>query len=905
MLPGVRFLLTLAVWSLHWGLVDCISLYTRHESQGLEHVRYENGTVTWGSLYQPVVESKSEVEVSSAWKVTVDFAVAVVDSVQTHSFPYDLLRRVIRNTYTEKEVLGYQTNVVVVTGLGALLAVVILLSLMIYIGFKWRRRGKDALLFHFPPLTPLRGRLLIVFGAVFMAVDLGLLISALAASGHSMKGALQLDDSVSDAMDEVTDYFQQLHEQYNFITVNASHWLIQEVMVPDVGDVGTLVWDTGRGELLPLINTTLAAVSDLDSKVTEALTLLTSLDSGMSAALNSFADDLTMVLTKVYYNLTTAVKDYTCRGCDGSCSGCSPILPKDIFLNVDFRKLPNITSNIAGLKALSQNKVAGSMQSPEYFFTFGIGQAITRKPNVTVARKELTDALLAYAYAWGNATSSIIFPNESSFFFDTLKPKLQEFAKDVEAREIARFTFVLIFCLITLGCMGVTVAAIVIAVSKGMLRKVNPDVEVLQRPQKLLGWCVVIQVLMASALTAMAAAGFYAGANLQTSVCQPAADMQHVQQVVDYPDAIPGHSGYYLSSVLLGNGSDAPLLLSNVLKACSDGSGAYSTLMHNVSAPWLQQDLRDFSQHFRQGDAMFDLMRVDIHDVSLVPPLFSSWIENFTAFTDFNYTQYDTMLTGSVIQADVEKFAANLMVIHNTNFPDGPVDPSKLQLRIAAEQLLAQKDRLMALKTTKDNLAVIFANFTSLVSQIKATVNLTVERLKAAEPSVYANATDAISRGVSEYKNNVYTVLEEAGNQTWEWVNRAGRCSQVSDAYRQVQTSFCDQHSDYQGSTQSVNTRPFQEPPADYEDGSDDDLDDNILALDYHRKSMQSQHRPSLIIQVEPAIDYGEPGQQSQEPVSPTSHLHPLRHREQPYRADIFVTQWPPSDAASYDDMTI
>lgn len=52
MLPGVRFVLTLAVWSLQWGLVDCISLYTRHESQGLGHVRYENGTVTWGSLYQ-------------------------------------------------------------------------------------------------------------------------------------------------------------------------------------------------------------------------------------------------------------------------------------------------------------------------------------------------------------------------------------------------------------------------------------------------------------------------------------------------------------------------------------------------------------------------------------------------------------------------------------------------------------------------------------------------------------------------------------------------------------------------------------------------------------------------------------------------------------------------------------
>lgn len=39
-------------------------------------------------MFTAVVESKSEVEVSSAWKVTVDFAVAVVDSVQTHSFPY-------------------------------------------------------------------------------------------------------------------------------------------------------------------------------------------------------------------------------------------------------------------------------------------------------------------------------------------------------------------------------------------------------------------------------------------------------------------------------------------------------------------------------------------------------------------------------------------------------------------------------------------------------------------------------------------------------------------------------------------------------------------------------------------------------------------------------------------------
>lgn len=40
------------------------------------------------TLFTAAVESRSEVEVSSAWKVTVDFAVAVVDSVQTHTFPY-------------------------------------------------------------------------------------------------------------------------------------------------------------------------------------------------------------------------------------------------------------------------------------------------------------------------------------------------------------------------------------------------------------------------------------------------------------------------------------------------------------------------------------------------------------------------------------------------------------------------------------------------------------------------------------------------------------------------------------------------------------------------------------------------------------------------------------------------
>ena len=37
-------------------------------------------------------------------------------------------------------------------------------------------------------------------------------------------------------------------------------------------------------------------------------------------------------------------------------------------------------------------------------------------------------------------------------------------------------------------------------------------------------------------------------------------------QVVDYTDAMPGHQGLYLSSVLLGNGSLAAIRLEDMLK---------------------------------------------------------------------------------------------------------------------------------------------------------------------------------------------------------------------------------------------------------------------------------------------------------------------------------------------------
>ena len=72
------------------------------------------------------------------------------------------------------------------------------------------------------------------------------------------------------------------------------------------------------------------------SEASEVLSLLTTLDADMQSALTSVVSGLDTVLTAVHYNLTNSVNDFSCGGCDGSCSGCSAIVPDDIFLRADF-----------------------------------------------------------------------------------------------------------------------------------------------------------------------------------------------------------------------------------------------------------------------------------------------------------------------------------------------------------------------------------------------------------------------------------------------------------------------------------------------------------------------------------------------------------------------------------------
>lgn len=801
---AVRKVLTVTVliFSCVLPTVVGISSYTKYESADHGHIRYENGTLQWGDFPTSMNSSGQQTESrSSAWDTTVDFAVAVVDSVQTRGFPYDLLRRIIRGDYSEEEVRRYQTNVIVVTAIGALLAAAILVTLGVYLLVKWRRGHKDAFLLYIPPLSPSRVKVIVGVGAVFMALDLAFVLWAVVASGYAMSGALKLDDIVNDAMDDVTNYFDGLEQQHEFITAMTSKWLIQDVILNDLKDIGVLLWETGRDEFLneTNVNSSFQAVADFDTKAAEALSLLSTLVANMSSTLSGVGGELDSVLTAVHYNLTAAVNDYTCFGCGGSCSGCSAIVPDDVYLNADFNVLPDITSNVASLQSLLSTPVAGSSSSPEYFFTYGIGDIITQSGNVTLARDGLTADLLSYENTWGNATSNALYPNSSTFWFDTLRPRWTSFYEEMEAKEIARFTFILLFSLLTIATMAVTIYTIVIIGQRGVFKELAGND--LTFPRKLMGWCIVCEVTLASCYLAMAAAGFYTGANLQKAVCDPGEKWGVVNQVIDFPDAIPGHPGYYLSSVLLGNGSLGPIKMADVLTACDNGSNAYSLFFPNLLMPNLQQDLQNYSQHFTGYEALFDLMRVNLDGVSLVPPDFQTWLANFSSATSFNYTKYTDVLNGNIINADVNAYAANLQTVHDTAWPDGPLDPSKSRLSIAADLLLGQKANINALDLIKNNLAAVFANFASTVNNTETTANKTMDDLRALEPALHAMAAAAISRGVDQYQSEFFYLLDQAANQTWQWMGEAGICTQVRDAYDTVISGFCDNYADYQNAS--------------------------------------------------------------------------------------------------------
>ncbi|XP_076461496.1 uncharacterized protein LOC143293987 [Babylonia areolata] len=425
--------------------VSAIESYTYYESAELGHVRQTNGTLEWGQL--PAINSSGSTaeERSDGWDTTVSFALAIVDSVQTQNFPYDLLRRILRNDYSKSEVLSYQTNVIVVASLGCAIAVAILAVVVVYFIRRCRRGGRDEFLVRVSELVARHHKVLLLLGAALMLVDFIFVLCSLIVSTQALTGALDLEAPVETSMNDVMYYFTTMQEHYNFIATNTSHWFINEVLISDCNEVGRMIWETGRDEFLPVIDPTLQLVADLDSKADQSLGYLNTLYTDMQSALDGVVGSVDAVLTEVHYNLSTAVTDYSCVGCDGSCTGCSAIVPDDIFLNADFSTLPNVSTNINSLTSLLSTKTTGTPQDPSYYFLYGIGEKVTQDGNVTAAKDELIQGLLGWQNAWGNATNNILYPNESIFWFDSIRPKWHAFYDDLKSMEIARYAFTMIF----------------------------------------------------------------------------------------------------------------------------------------------------------------------------------------------------------------------------------------------------------------------------------------------------------------------------------------------------------------------------------------------------------------------------------------------------------------------------
>ena len=70
------------------------------------------------------------------------------------------------------QVLSYQTNVIVLTAMGVLLASAILVAMLVYRLRKCRRGNKDDAVEYIAVLLPERAKIIIGLGAAVMLVDL-------------------------------------------------------------------------------------------------------------------------------------------------------------------------------------------------------------------------------------------------------------------------------------------------------------------------------------------------------------------------------------------------------------------------------------------------------------------------------------------------------------------------------------------------------------------------------------------------------------------------------------------------------------------------------------------------------------------------------------------------------------
>ena len=78
----------------------------------------------------------------------------------------------IQRAVAAVQVLSYQTNVIVVTAMGGLLALAVLVTMLVYRLRLWRRGNKDDSVDYVVGLLPRRAKIIIGIGAAVTLVDL-------------------------------------------------------------------------------------------------------------------------------------------------------------------------------------------------------------------------------------------------------------------------------------------------------------------------------------------------------------------------------------------------------------------------------------------------------------------------------------------------------------------------------------------------------------------------------------------------------------------------------------------------------------------------------------------------------------------------------------------------------------
>ncbi|XP_050388457.1 prominin-1 [Patella vulgata] len=666
--------------------------YKETAENQLGHKRYTNGDIEWGNIPDRDYHGNIQEKGSGVWKTTINFAKSIV-LVTTHhqSFPYDLIRRIIRNEYSEDEITDYEENIVISCGVGAIFISIILICCLAYFLYKRWKSRRSVYSGQKPFLSGHKLNAVIVLGIIFILIIFIFTICILVVNARIGDGINRLDKRLYNSMDDVTSYFNQTKQQYDFMTEDSNLWFGQDVLTHDINTLGELIWQPGSRAFHPNVSAIFKELENLDLYTSRAVVSLESLIDEMVIINNGMGRHLKSNLSTANYNLSFARSDWTCIGCDGSCSGCENIVPDDIYPQVNFLTMPNLTSNLNELQELLREPFKGSLLSPEYYYTYGIGDIIQNKlaTNISDIQSRVNDFINTVR----RSTDGMVFPTQKSFYFDELKPKFEAFKDRVNKGDNIRSGFTWFFTVVNIGLIIFILSVLIYVITKKYkhcrtLIIQQEDPHLLQR-RLLLGGAVGC-IILSVGHTCLASTGFYIGANLERVICQTGKDYSIVERVLDVPHTVPGHPGYYMGSVVLGNGA-FDLKLSDILRQCKNNIPAYTALRQNLVSPKLKDDL-DIAKYLNDINEVFDDMYIDLNNVTLIPPRLSPWFQKLTTVTSFDTQPFTDLFNKTIINADLDTFVANLRYVANTSIANGgPRNPAKSKLIEVADHLSSWK----------------------------------------------------------------------------------------------------------------------------------------------------------------------------------------------------------------------